>query len=138
MGRNAAIKQYDSTPPGQPMDLFSAPEGRRPIVAELLKSPWIVRASELVRGGDAGIGKRRDEPVEVVWDEALGRPRSFVWRERAYRIDGIAQTWAVERSWWNPRAQVSRRCWRVIARGGTYDLAYEREDARWVLLGICD
>lgn len=138
MGRNAAIKQYNSTPPGQPMDLFSAPQGRRPVVAEILKSPWVVRASELMRGGDAGIGKRRDEPIDVTWDEKLGRPGSFRWRDRTYLIDGVVQTWAVERSWWNPGVHVSRRCWRVISRGGTYDMAYERVSRTWVLLGVCD
>lgn len=138
MGRNAAIKRYDPTPDGQPMDLFSEKEGRLPIVIELLKSPWIFRASELSRDEDAGLGKRREETVAVAWDGRRRCPAAFEWRNRTYRIEAVVQVWAVERTWWDPRRRVSRRIWRVLARGGTYDLAYDRLAGTWRLLGMAD
>lgn len=138
MGRNAAIKHYDMTPEGQPMDLFSSKEGRLPVVIELLKSPWIFRASDLVGSGDAGLGKRREEAVAVAWDERRGCPAAFEWRSRGYRIDAVVQVWAIERFWWDPRKRVSRRIWRVLARGGTYDLAYDRLESAWRLIGQAD
>jgi hypothetical protein len=46
--------------------------------------------------------------------------------------------WAIERSWWDLRRRASRRCFRVLARGGLYDLAYDRVDSRWLLIGIVD
>ena len=33
---------------------------------------------------------------------------------------------------------VSRRCFRVIARGGVYDLAYDRLGEQWLLVGVVD
>lgn len=138
MGRNSAIKQYEATPPGQSMDLFADKDGRLPVVVELLRSPWVFRASELLKREDAAVGKRRDELVAVAWDERARCPSAFEWAGRTYRIDAAIQSWAVERYWWRPRSRVSRRYWRVLARGGTYDLAYDRIERIWVLVGIQD
>lgn len=142
VGRNAEIKRYDATPAGQPLELFGEPHARVPIVLELLKSPWIVRASELVRRDGTCAAKHAEEPVEVVWDSQRQCPLEFtrMRRDRAkrYRIDGIVQVWASERAWWDPRRHVSRRFWRVLARGGVYDLAYDRVDGSWRLIGIQD
>lgn len=138
MGRNSAIKRYTATPEGQPMNLFSAGEGRLPVIVELLKSPWIFRASDLGREHDAGIGKRHEEPIAVAWDDRRACPSAFEWHARTYRIDAIVQVWAVERVWWDPRSRVSRRYWRVLARGGTYDLAYDRTGRCWRIVGLQD
>jgi len=137
MGRNAAIKRFDPKS-GQPMGLFDAKEGRLPVIIELLKSPWLSRASDLAHAEDAGVGKRREQPVAVAWNERRHCPAAFELHARTYAIDAVVQTWAVERSWWSPRNRVSRRYWRVLARGGTYDLAYDRLERRWMLVGVQD
>jgi hypothetical protein len=46
--------------------------------------------------------------------------------------------WAVERRWWDRSRSVSRRCFRVLARGGVWDLAFDREREQWFLVGIVD
>ena len=138
MGRNSAIKQYDATLHGQTMDLLASKGGRLPVVIELLRSPWIFRASELLRDEDAGLGKRTIEPVAVAWDERRRCPSAFEWRSRTYRIDAVVQVWATERHWWDASRRVSRRVWRVLARGGTYDLAYDRLTHTWHLTGLQD
>jgi hypothetical protein len=138
MGRNSAIKHFDATPEGQPMELADSQRGRQPVVHELLKSPWIARASDLLCREDTWSTKRVDESVEVTWDADRQRPATFVRQGRTWRIDAVIQTWTVERSWWNPRRQVSRHIWRVVARGGVYDLAFDRIRNAWSLLGIQD
>lgn len=139
MGRTADIKRHESHPSGQPMELFGFRSGRLPVVLELLRSPWIVRGSELRTSSGADAGSRLvGEEVAVVWDSGCGCPAAFRWRGRPYPVDAVAQTWAVERWWWSPSRRVSRRCFRVLARGGVYDLAYDRLASRWVLLGVAD
>jgi hypothetical protein len=138
MGRNAAIKRYNARPEGQPIDLFDSVRGRLPVVLELLKSPWIVRGSELVRDADAPGAKRTAEEVGVAWDGGKRAPAAFTWRGRRYRIDALVQTWAVERWWWDRERRVSRRCFRVLARGGVYDLAFDRLRHAWLLIGVAD
>lgn len=138
MGRNAAIKHYDATPAGQPMELFDTVQADAPIIERLLASPWIVRASELVARDGACSAKRLGEVVEVAWDAQHQRPASFRRDGRLYVIDGVVQVWSAERSWWDPRRRVSRRFYRVIARGGVYDLAYDRAEGTWLLLGVHD
>ena len=112
---------------GQPIELFDSKRGRLPVIFELLASPWIVRASELERADGSCAAKRAEEDVDVVWDAARQYPSSFTRDGRTYRIDAIVQIWAAERAWWDPRRRVSRRFWRVLSRGGVYDLAYDRE-----------
>ncbi|MHB1135463.1 MAG: DUF6504 family protein [Coriobacteriia bacterium] len=138
MGRNRAIKQYEPRVTGQSLDLFTASDTRTPVILELLKSPWIVRGSELSGGVSGFAGKRRERAIEVIWDASRGAPRSFSADGRRYAIDAVVQSWAVERAWWDPRARLSRRCYRVLARGGLYDLAYDRIADRWLLTGIVD
>ncbi len=138
MGRNAAIKRYDVHPEGQPVDLFDSVRGRLPVVLELLKSPWIVRGADLLHAEDAPTGKRATEEVVVAWDGERRAPLSFEWRRRRYRVDALVQTWAVERTWWDRERRVSRRCFRVLARGGVYDLAFDRLRSVWLLTGIVD
>jgi hypothetical protein len=138
MGRNSAIKHFDATPEGQPMELAGSQHGRKPIVYELLRSPWLLRASDLLRREDTWATKRVEHPVEVVWDAERQRPAAFVREGRTWRIDALIQTWTVERSWWSPRRHISRHVWRVIARGGVYDLAFDRIRNAWFLSGIQD
>lgn len=138
MGRNSAIKHYDATPAGQPLELFPSKRSRLPVIVELLASPWIVRASDLTRKDGAYAAKRADEPVSVEWDADRGCPTAFTRTQRRYRIDAVLQVWAVERAWWNPRKRVARRFYRVLSRGGVYDLAFDRATRTWSLVGIQD
>ncbi|MBE0475773.1 MAG: hypothetical protein IBX62_01540 [Coriobacteriia bacterium] len=138
MGRNPAIKRYRTHTRGQSADLFGDKRGRLPVVMELLRSPWVVRGSELPGCDGAAPGKRVEREVEVEWDGERRVPAMFSWGGRRYRVDALAQAWAVERAWWDPRERVSRRCFRVLARGGVYDLAYDRLTNRWLLVGIVD
>ena len=138
MGRNADIKKFSAKPAGQPMELFDSKRGRLPVILELLASPWIVRASDLKHADGSGAAKYAEEDVAVTWDAAQQYPASFVRGDRVYRIDAIVQIWAAERAWWDPRRRVSRRFWRVLARGGVYDLAYDRARGTWRLIGIQD
>ena len=138
MGRNTAIKRYPTHTDGQPLDLFGDKRGRLPVVLELLRSPWIVRGSELATGDGSAPGKRIEHEVAAEWDGQRGCPSEFTWNAKRYRVDALAQAWAVERAWWDPRERVSRRCFRVLARGGVYDLAYDRLTNRWLLVGIVD
>lgn len=139
MGRNAAIKQYLPLPEGYPVDLFDSCEGRRPIVLDLLSTPWFIKASGLQRPGDGGLGRRVGELVTVRWDAPTLSPVTFRWRRRTHVIESVVQTWAVEHAWWDRDKHVSQRCWRVLARdGGTYDLAFDRLTGDWLLLGMQD
>lgn len=140
MGRNREIKAFDPrNRPGQPLDLFTATDTRLPVIMELLRSPWIVRASELVQPGSSGLaGKQREREIEVVWDGGRAAPRSFIVDGRRHMVDAVVQSWAVERAWWDPRRRLSRRCFRVLTRGGLYDLAYDRLEGRWLLVGVVD
>jgi len=138
VGRNTAIKRYSATSVGQPLELFETKRARLPVVVELLKSPWIVRASELSPREGASATKRADDAVTVEWDSERQRPLAFIRDRSRYRIDAIVQVWATEKSWWDPRRRVSRRFYRVVARGGVYDLAYDRAAGGWLLVGIQD
>ncbi len=138
MGRNAAIKRYNARPEGQPIELWDEQHGRLPIVMELLKSPWIMRASDLLKRDGACATKRIDEVIEVIWDAERQCPIGFERNNKRYRVDGIIQVWASERSWWDRSRRVSRRFWRVLARGGVYDLSYDRLEKQWFLVGIQD
>ena len=138
MGRDATIRRYDPHPHGQPMDLFASAEGRLPVVLELLRSPWILRASDLDEKGEATTCRRLERPVVVGWDGSRRCPASFSLHGRVYPVDALAQTWSIERRWWQPERRVSRRCFRVLARGGVYDLAYDRVTQGWLLVGIVD
>jgi len=138
MGRNSAIKHYDATPEGQPMELFETRRSRLPVIIELLKSPWIVRASEITQKDGASAARRMSEPVIVEWDARRQCPSAFVRSKKRYRVDAIIQVWATEKSWWDPRKRVARRFFRVLSRGGIYDLAFDRADGAWLLVGIQD
>lgn len=138
MGRNTAIKRYDATPEGQAMELLDGKPSRLPVIVELLRSPWLVRASELLGRDGACSTKQAEETLDVTWDPDRRCPKAFIRAGRTYRVDAIVQVWAAERAWWDPRRHVSRRFWRVLARGGIYDLAYDRLAGTWLLVGIQD
>ena len=138
MGRNADIKKFSASSVGQPIELFDSKRGRLPVILELLASPWIVRASDLKRADGTCAAKHAEEDVEVAWDAERQYPSSFTRDGRVYRIDAVVQIWAAERAWWDPRTRVSRRFWRVLARGGVYDLVYDRARGTWRLIGIQD
>jgi hypothetical protein len=131
VGRNASIKGFDAKKAGQPLDLFDSAT-RLPVLLELLSSPWIKRGSE-IDGPE-----RREVEVPVEWDAERGRPSSFTWKGRRYAVDAVVQQWAIDSLWWDRPRALSRRCFRVIARGGVYDLAYDRLGERWLLVGVVD
>jgi hypothetical protein len=118
--------------------LFPGERSKIPVVRELLESPWIVRASELVGGDGTYTPRRSTEPIEVEWDDSLGRPCSFLRGDRRYRVDAVIQDWSIERRWWDPRERISLRYWRVLAREGVYDLVFDRISGSWRLAGIQD
>jgi hypothetical protein len=138
MGRNTAIKHYDAIPPGQPLELLDAKHARLPVMQELIKSPWLVRATDLLRHDDVSATKRREEVVVVAWDADRQYPAAFTRGSTRYRIDAVVQIWATDRVWWDPRRSLSRHYWRVLAKSGIYDLAYDRETGDWMLVGIQD
>lgn len=131
MGNNTAIRRFDAKKAGQPLDLFES-ASRLPVLLELLSTPWLRRASDLD-------GPTRVEvAVTVEWDTGRGRPRFFVRKDKRYAIDQVVSQWAVDTRWWDRERAVSRRCFRVIARGGVYDLVYDRLDEQWLLAGVVD
>lgn len=138
MGRNSAIKRYNAAKAGQPLELFEGRRSRLPVIVELLASPWIVRASELAHRDGSSAAKHVAEDVTVEWDAHRLCPSAFVRDGRRYSVDAILQVWSAERSWWDSRRHVSRRYWRVLSRGGIYDLAFDRTSATWRLVGIQD
>lgn len=138
MGRDRAIRAFDPRREGQPLDLFTSAGTRLPVILELLRSPWVMRASELSAMPSGLGGKRREREIAVVWDGEQKRPSSFVVDGVRYRVDALVFSWMVERAWWDPRRRVSRRCFRVLARGGLYDLAYDRVENAWFLVGVVD
>lgn len=138
MGHNAAIRHFDPHPVGRTMSLFDEAVDRAPVIAEILSSPWLVRARDLLSSDAVAVTKRRNEPVEVVWDPGYRAPAAFRREDRTHRIDAVVATWAVERAWWDEDSRVSRRYWRVLSGTGTYDLAYDVVASAWVLLGVHD
>jgi hypothetical protein len=138
MGRNRAIKVFDPRMTGQSLNLLTATDTRTPVIVELLKSPWIMRASEIATAPSGLSGKVREHEIEVLWDGTRAAPRSFTLNGRRYPVDAVVQSWALERAWWDPRRRTSRRFFRVLSRGGLYDLAYDRALDRWVLAGVVD
>jgi len=131
MGNNASIRRFDAHKAGQPLDLFES-ASRLPIVLELLSTPW------LRRGSDVDGPARVEIAVPVEWDAERGRPGSFIRKGKRYEIDQVVTQWAIDTRWWDRERAVSRRCFRVIARGGVYDLAYDRLGEQWLLVGVVD
>jgi len=131
MGNNASIRRFDARKAGQPLDLFES-ASRLPIVLELLSTPW------LRRGSDVDGPARVEIVVPVEWDAERGRPGSFIRKGKRYEIDQVVTQWAIDTRWWDRERAVSRRCFRVIARGGVYDLAYDRLGEQWLLVGVVD
>ncbi len=131
MGYNAAIRRFDAKKSGQSLDLFAS-GSRRPVVLELLASGFVRR------GSDVAAPQRVEVAVPVEWDAERGRPVAFVWKNKRYVVDALVQQWAVDAMWWDRARRTSRRCFRVIARGGVYDLAYDRFKDHWLLVGVVD
>lgn len=138
MGHTASIERSTAERPGQQLELHSDRPGRRAVLAELFASPWIVRASDLVRWDGSPVARRRCEAVTVEWSPASGRPIAFVRGGERYRVDEVLQIVALERAWWDPRRHVSRRIWRVRTDRGAYDLAFDRLSGSWMLIGVHD
>lgn len=120
------------------MELFPSKHAKLPVLVELLNSPWIVKASELTRKDGASTTKRVEEPVRIEWDGGRQCPIAFIRDSRRYQVDAVIQVWATEKGWWDPRRRVSKRFFRVLSRGGIYDLAFDRAIGSWILTGIQD
>lgn len=125
------------------MELLETKRSKLPAVAELLSSPWICRASDLMHGDGTSAARHSAEEVLVEWDSQGSAPAAFTRivggdGKRRYRVDVILQVWATEKVWWDPRRQISRRYWRVLSGSGVYDLAFDRTTSTWQLIGIQD
>lgn len=131
VGDNTAIRGFDAKKSGQSLDIFES-AGRVPVVLELLSTPWLRRAS------DATVPPRVEVEVSVEWDGVNGRPSSFMRKGRRYEIDQVVQQWAIDSRWWDLERAVSRRCFRVIARGAVHELVYDRISGCWLLAGVGD
>jgi hypothetical protein len=131
MGRNAEIRGFDARKAGQPLDLFGS-ASRRAVVLELLSTPWLRRGSQVAAPA------RVEVEVPVEWDAERGRPLAFLWKQKRYAVDAVVKQWAVDVLWWDLSRARSRRCFRVISRGGVYDLAYDRIGKCWLLVGVLD
>jgi plastocyanin len=73
------------------------------------------------------------EPIAVECEG--GRPRTFIWRDRAHRITTILKRWIVRAEWW--RQEVARYYYKVECEGfGTYEIYSER--GGWFLERLYD
>jgi hypothetical protein len=70
-----------------------------------------------------------DEAVEMVQRRHGWFPQRFIWRGRAYEVDGIDRCWEVGRRWGRP----ARRCFRLKAGGASFELYHDLELATWHL-----
>ena len=138
MGRNSAIKNFAPSAEGHQLGLLEPRRDKEPLVRSLLSTPWVFVASRLQRNADTCATKRVKELVEVTLDPVSGRVVSFTRAGRSYKVDSVVQTWAIECRWWNPSERRSRRFWRVLARGGVWDLTYDRLQKVWHLVGVQD
>jgi len=107
MGRNSVIKAFDpANKTGTPLDLFSGRDTRRPVIVELLRSPWIVRGSQVASGSSGHGGKRREEEVEVVWDGTRRTPDIL----KTPSSKAMSISWAV-----SPGSSTSRTRFRFVS-----------------------
>ncbi len=78
-----------------------------------------------------------NEPVLVHLDPETQRPRSFVWRQRQYRVHEIGSEWHEIGNWWEgDRERVYLRA--VADNGAAYDLRYDSGADCWVLETLHD
>lgn len=138
MGTNADIKRFDAARAGQPLDLFGGAGSIAPVVAELIASPWIVRAADLTLPDGTCAPKRRHESIAVEWDGATRLPVAIVRNGIRRPIDAIVQIWAAERGWWDPGHGIARRYYRVLTGTGVYDIVFDRLAGSWSLVGVHD
>jgi len=98
---------------------------------------------------------RIDEKVPVETTEA-GSPLRFTWRRVVYGVVSSPERWITRQEWWRsatraPRGSgehlVEMSVWRVDALpltdgahrvDGTFDLALDPRDGKWILLGVFD
>lgn len=84
-------------------------------------------------------------------------PEQFLWRGRLWKVRAVLARWVETPAWWveekqadEPPGEASRgvvglpdrECWRVEAGtragSGIFDLAMDRSDGRWQLVGCAD
>jgi len=144
VGKNTDIKHYDFSPTDGQAELFATSASRTAVAGRLREARWFVKAADLMeaaavsRTDDGALGKRYDEPVDVRWDKAAGRPASFVWRRRRLVVDELMAAWVIESYWWDVVRRVSRSYWRVRAGSAVFDLYLDRVDGRWFLGAAVD
>lgn len=138
MGANSAIKRYSAWERGVQPQLFCEDRFESTAIADLLRTPWVSRGSQLVREDGSCSCRHVEEPVDVAWDRSRARPAAFVRSGVMYVVDSVAQTWSSSRFWWSSDRYVARRFWRVLAEGGVYDLVFDETTRSWLLVGIQD
>lgn len=135
------IHRYPSRPAGFEELLFVTPVSKRAVGEHLLKSPWLVRASELrAESGESARAFR--EPVAVrecaggVEVVRLSEARGIAWRRKL--VVEPLERWREVRNWWSEKDGADRQMFRVLLSGGTVvDLALERS-GKWLLTGVAD
>ena len=155
------IHQYPSRPEDFVEPLFRTPESAAEILEHFLMSPWLARASELVRSsgrapGGAGhaFGEDRREAVELRWrpdgkvelfqgcgpGRGLARPgKSRRGRSRKLVLY-VVERWREVRDWWHDGGGTDLYVYRfALSDGSVVDVA--RSSARrgsWTLVGVVD
>jgi hypothetical protein len=76
------------------------------------------------------MSRRYKEPISVTLN--YGKPVTFTWRGRTYRVQVLA-CWKLQDRWWDAERHADRTYWRVMTRQlGIYEL-YEENETQWVL-----
>jgi hypothetical protein len=136
----AEIHGYPRRPPGFEEPLFSTAGSKREIMAHLLETPWLSRASELPPGvGECAHATR--ESVRLVGVRGRvdlvrsARCRHHPVRRRVVRV---LERWREVRAWWDEEACTDRLVFRVLLAGGAVaEIALERSGG-WFLVGVAD
>ncbi|HVE75671.1 MAG TPA: DUF6504 family protein [Actinomycetota bacterium] len=93
--------------------------------------------------------KRYNESIEVEVVSAPGpgagvlMPQAFSWRGNRYQVERLLKYWREAGEAWDPEKVKDHECFRVEAKGGTYDLRHDRLAGRknkpqWKLLRVWD
>jgi hypothetical protein len=137
--RVSEIHGYPLRPGGFEEPLFPTSASRRAVMEHLLKSPWLMRASEF----EGRIGESAHSPKEPVEIRGSGgqvelvRPHCREGSSRRRIIDALDH-WREIREWWDEDSHVDRLVFRVLLSGGAVvNLALERS-RKWFLVGVVD
>lgn len=140
MGENKGIKNYNYHHAGENLELFATTNGKMSVAEAILKSQWVTTAADLGKSkiASASSGKFYDQEITVLYSEHLRRPLQFFWRRKFYKVDAVIGVWVLESCWWDAAKKQSRRYFRVLARGGTYDIYLDHLQEAWFLESVSD